>query len=105
MLLSFYLGNPRVCSFVEAKAPLDHADQEGLPVLQILLDDGGLLEHVFCHALALRLLRAHGGQWRMAQWQYIDMTPLEFRADRKLREACVICYLYHHGIHFIIKAN
>ena len=71
IMLSFYMGKPRLCAFIELEAG-DAQDDVG-PTLRIPVP----LIHTYGHAVALKLLLLHHGPWEISEAKYKDLSLRE----------------------------
>ena len=69
-VLSLYVGNPRRCAFV----PMPAEDEDDSSIYGFALAEGGGLQHMFAHELALQCLRLHHGPWDVAEAIYEDIS-------------------------------
>ena len=71
IMLSFYMGKPRLCAFLELEAA-DAQDDAG-PALRIPLP----LSHTYGHTMGIKLLRLHLGPWEISEAKYTDLSLTE----------------------------
>ena len=71
------------------------SDGDGASVYGLAVAEGGGLQHLFAHELALLCLRLHHGPWDVAEAIYTDISLLEVRVERYTPKALFLVCVSH----------